>query len=262
MVKGTERSLASVCASSVLPVPVGPISRMFALGQLDVVAAARLLLDFDALVVVVDGDGELLLRPLLADDVLVEELLDFLRGRQRRARAAVLEPVVVGDDVVADLDALVADEDRRARDQLADVVLVLVAERAPQDFGFAAFLHHVACPGPGPYARFADDIINNTVFLALVGRHDVVALGVVLDTLDRLAGVVHENVVDALAHAQDFAGCNINIGRLARQPRHQRLVDDNPGIRQRKPLALGPGRQQDRRHRRRLADAVWSARPA
>jgi hypothetical protein len=28
MVKGTERSLASVWASSVLPVPVGPISRM------------------------------------------------------------------------------------------------------------------------------------------------------------------------------------------------------------------------------------------
>ena len=32
------------------------------LGQLDVVAAARLLLDFDALVVVVDRDGQLLLR--------------------------------------------------------------------------------------------------------------------------------------------------------------------------------------------------------
>ena len=51
------------------------------LRQLDVVAAARLLLDLDPLVVVVDRDGELLLRPLLADDVLVEELLDFLRRR-------------------------------------------------------------------------------------------------------------------------------------------------------------------------------------
>jgi hypothetical protein len=29
IVNGTDRSLASVCASSVLPVPVGPISRMF-----------------------------------------------------------------------------------------------------------------------------------------------------------------------------------------------------------------------------------------
>ena len=57
--------------------------------------------------------------------------------------AAVLEPVVVGDDVVADLDALVADEDRRARDQLPDVVLVLVAEGATQDFGFPGLFHHV-----------------------------------------------------------------------------------------------------------------------
>jgi len=38
---------------------------------------------------------------------------------------------------------------------------------------------------------FPDDFINNTVFLPLIGRHDVVALGVVLDTLHRLPGVSH-----------------------------------------------------------------------
>ena len=114
------------------------------LGQLDVVAAARLLLDLDPLVVVVDGDGELLLGPLLADHVLVEELLDFLRRGQRRAGAAVLEAVVVGDDVVADLDALIADEDGRTGDELADVVLVLVAEGAAQDLGLAGFFHHAS----------------------------------------------------------------------------------------------------------------------
>ena len=92
------------------------------------------------LVVVVDRDRELLLGLLLADDVLVEELLDLVRRRQRRARAAVLEPVVVGDDVVADLDALVADEDGRARNQLADVVLILVAERAAKNFVSPFFL--------------------------------------------------------------------------------------------------------------------------
>ena len=56
-----------------------------ALGQLDVVAAARLLLDLDALVVVVDGDRQLLLGALLADDVLIEELLDFLGRRAARS---------------------------------------------------------------------------------------------------------------------------------------------------------------------------------
>src|SRR5262249_45747446 len=63
-----------------------------------------------------------------------------------------------------------------------------------------------------PSGPFADDIVNNTVFLALVGRHDVVALGVVLDALDRLTGVVNQDLVDALTHAQNLAGCYINAG--------------------------------------------------
>src|SRR5262249_13860324 len=156
------------------------------------------------------------------------------------------------DDVVADLDALVADEDRRAGDELPDVVLVLVAEGAPQDFSFPGLFHHVnfspsrwrpacgsgrparRCAGGSPYPlrTLADDIVNNTVFLALIGRHDVVPLGIILDTFDRLTRVVHQDFIDALAHPQDFSGRNIYIGRLAPQPRHQRLVDDDAGIRQ------------------------------
>jgi hypothetical protein len=38
----------------------------------------------------------------------------------------------LADDVVAQVDALVADEDRRTRDQLAHLVLALAAERAVQ----------------------------------------------------------------------------------------------------------------------------------
>ena len=72
-----------------------------------------LLLDFQPLVVVVDGDRELLLGLLLADDVLVQELLDLDRHRQRGARAAI-ELVVVRDDVVADFDAF-RDEYRRSQ---------------------------------------------------------------------------------------------------------------------------------------------------
>src|SRR5881396_335271 len=36
---------------------------------------------------------------------------------------------------------------------------------------------------------FPNDIINNTVFLALVCRHDVIALCVILDTFHRLSGM-------------------------------------------------------------------------
>ena len=54
-----------------------------------------------------------------------------------------------GDDVVADLDALIADEHGRARDQLADVVLILVAERAAENLSLAVLLDHNSLKKPG-----------------------------------------------------------------------------------------------------------------
>src|SRR5438093_608974 len=117
---------------------------------------ARLAARLDPLVVVVDRDGEDFLRPLLADHVLVEDILD-LRGLGKRAElAALLLFPLLGDDVVAELDALVADVDRRARDQFADVVLALPAEGALQrSVAFARSGHRLptsspASPAPPP----------------------------------------------------------------------------------------------------------------
>ena len=148
----------------------GPNQQDVRLGELGLVSVARLLLDLDPFVMVVDGDRQFFLRAFLANDVLVEKLLDILRHGQRGAPGAqALEPAVVGDDIVADLDALVADEHRRAGDQLPDVVLVLVAERAAEDLRVTVFLGHtrrltgrsafrLQAPGPDPprvpYARF------------------------------------------------------------------------------------------------------------
>src|SRR5580692_1577800 len=73
-------------------------------------------------------------------------------------------------------------------------------------------------PGPCRLGPLADDIINDTVFLPLVGRHDVVPLCIILDALDRLARVQDQDIVDSLPHPEDFAGRNINIGRLTGQP--------------------------------------------
>src|SRR5690606_6334924 len=101
----------------------------------------------------------------------------------------------------------------------------------------------------------ADDIVNDTVFLALLGRHDVVPLRILLDTLQRLAGVQREDLVDPLAHAQDLAGRDVDVARLATQAGHPRLMDEDAGVRQRVSLPLGPGRQQHGRNRRRLPDA-------
>ena len=70
----------------------------------------------DALVVIVNGDREDLLRAVLADHVVVEDRLDLGRLRDRgRAGVRLVLLDLLRDDVVAEADALVADVDRRAR---------------------------------------------------------------------------------------------------------------------------------------------------
>jgi hypothetical protein len=82
--------------------------------------------------VVVDGDGEGSLRALLADHVLVEHVVDLPRLREvlelegRRSRQLLV------DDLVAEIDALIADVDPGAGDQLLDLPLRLAAETAEE----------------------------------------------------------------------------------------------------------------------------------
>ena len=72
---------ASVWASSVLPEPVGPTSRM-----LDLASSTSLFFCgvVQALVVIVDGNGQDLLGIDLVDDIIIEHLADFLRASARR----------------------------------------------------------------------------------------------------------------------------------------------------------------------------------
>jgi hypothetical protein len=114
--------------------------------QLDV--GARLLRVLDPTVVVVDRDRELALGLVLADDVLGEELVDLPRLRQG-GLVLLLEELVLGDDVEADVDAFVADEDRGAGDEFLDLTLALVAERAPQGVVAGLFLGQVTYLGSG-----------------------------------------------------------------------------------------------------------------
>src|SRR5256884_926625 len=101
-----------------------------ALVELDVVVAARV--GVDALVMVVDRDGEGLLRPLLADHVLVQHLLDLGRGGDLRDGLGDLALLVLRQDLVAEGDALITNVDRRTGNELPDRVLRLAAERAAE----------------------------------------------------------------------------------------------------------------------------------
>src|SRR5690606_31431978 len=102
----------------------------------------------DALVVVVDGHRESALGGLLADDVLLEEGEDLLRLREvelaRRLFARLGETLL--DDLVAQLDALVADVDARTRDELLHLLLALATEGALQQVGALTDACHCRSP--------------------------------------------------------------------------------------------------------------------
>jgi len=88
----------------------------------------------DALVVVVDRHRQRPLRLFLRDDVVVQDLVDVLRARE------VVEVELRGsgellvDDLVAEIDALVADVDAGTGDELLDLPLRLAAEAAEELF--------------------------------------------------------------------------------------------------------------------------------
>src|SRR6185437_2655234 len=96
--------------------------------ELDVVIAQRGRID--ALVVVVDGHRQRLLGLFLPDHVLVQRLLDLLRRWDLGDRFRDLALLVLGEDLIAERDTLVADVDRGPGDELTDRVLGLPAERA------------------------------------------------------------------------------------------------------------------------------------
>jgi hypothetical protein len=99
--------------------------------QLEVVLALRLH-HLNALVVVVDGDRERALGGLLTDHVLLQDGVDLHRlGQVLEVEGGRARELLV-DDLVAEIDALVADVDARSGDQLLHLALRLAAEAAQE----------------------------------------------------------------------------------------------------------------------------------
>src|SRR5438874_2139810 len=84
----------------------------------------------EPLVVIVDGNREHLLGVILTNHIVVENLADFLRRRNAVARLDQRGFVLLADDIHAQFDALVANENGRTSNELAHFVLALAAERA------------------------------------------------------------------------------------------------------------------------------------
>ena len=162
--------------------------------------------DLDPLVVVVDGDRQDLLGLLLADHVLVEERVDLVRlGELVELQLGGLGELLL-DDLVAEVDALVADVDAGAGDELLDLLLDLPQNehfsrsespnfamppclpRSTSRPGARSRPARTGCESTTPSAAAAassgvilaarDDLVDDPVLLGLLGRHDEVAVGV------------------------------------------------------------------------------------
>src|SRR5580704_7921551 len=95
--------------------------------QLDVVVLALVI---KPLVVIVNRDREHLLRVVLTDNVIVQDLAYLARGGDAVARLHQRGFVLLADDVHAQLNTLIANENGRPGNELAHLVLALAAERA------------------------------------------------------------------------------------------------------------------------------------
>ena len=92
---------------------------------------------------VVDGHRQDAFGAFLADDIFVENFLDFLGLGELVAGAlsALLE--LFADYVVAELDAFVADENGRSGDEFSNLVLALSTKRAVQQLSVIMFAARV-----------------------------------------------------------------------------------------------------------------------
>src|SRR4051794_38578537 len=97
-------------------------------------------------------------------------------------------------------------------------------------------------------------LVDQAVIDGFLGCEKAVAIGVLLDLLDRLPGVLGHQAVHALAKVQDELSVDGDIRRLTLEAT-ERLVNQDRGVREREALALGTGGQQKRAHARGHTDA-------
>ena len=113
---------------------------------------------------IVHGDRQHALGLRLADDIIIQHFADF--ARRRNAFLALHERgfVLLADNVHAELDAFIADENSRARDELADLVLALAAERAVER------VLRVACADLAHHHLRYDEADQNTGLVRIIPR--------------------------------------------------------------------------------------------
>src|SRR5512139_3903813 len=96
---------------------------------------------------------------------------------------------------------------------------------------FSPFFLTIMPPRRPSSHALPDHVVDDTVLFGLLGRHDVVPLRVVLDPLERLPGMLHEDLVEPFPHPDQLLRGDVDVGRLPGQSLHERLVDDDARVR-------------------------------
>ena len=124
--KGNRKHAGQCLSQQGLARSGGSNQQHITLGQLNILMplAAQL----DPLVVIVNGNAQLLLADVLTDHVLLKEVLDLSGLGEGFLDGGSFGTDVIRDDLVANIYAFVADKDRRTGDQFFDVILALVAK--------------------------------------------------------------------------------------------------------------------------------------
>ena len=91
---------------------------------------------------VVNGDRENLLGLVLTDDIVIEELKDLLGLGELGRNHFFARAKLFLDDLVTQVDALIANVDPGAGDQLLDLLLGLTAKTALEQLGSVAEFCH------------------------------------------------------------------------------------------------------------------------
>jgi hypothetical protein len=87
---------------------------------------------FDALVVLVDGNRQALLGFVLSDYILIKKTLDLTGLGHRWAGGNGFCLLIVGNDLIADVNAFITDVDGGTGNQFLNFILRLTTERTAQ----------------------------------------------------------------------------------------------------------------------------------
>ena len=80
-----------------------------------------------------------------------------------------------------------------------------------------------------------------------------ITIGVSLDSVLGLTGVAHQDFIEGFPHSQDLTGVDVDIRRLALDPR-ERLVNHDPSVGEGISFPFGSRAEQQRTHTGRLPD--------